>query len=270
MLACLALFSSLWLPTAALADEQGTFLRGSVRAQDYLRPSAGPSLKRQDIKRGGDAFGGDEPAASSPINQEFDPGTGDFDVPHTQMPMPPPPPRNFNLRANMGGNPDFDGASIPGMPDQSTAMMPRQPAFSMVPPPAVPTNLRSADPDSSPEMQLAWDAWHRRVAEAIYERYNAMAQLAFRYSRPLAAYVSYTVTRDNRIVNVQLQQKSPNIAFNVLILAVVNSISGQRDILAFPPGSRRMTVDKGGMFTQNYGQQGFKYVTGDRETIRPH
>jgi hypothetical protein len=190
--------------------------------------------------------------------------------------MPAPPKRNFDLNADQNG---FNGASAPGMPDfegqamppmsgQQGNMAPAQPRFSMLPPNQMPQQLQSQDPDLAPEMQLAWDQWHHRVAEAIYMRFNSMAQLAFRYSRPLAAYVSYTVTRDGRITNIQLQQKSPNVAFNAMVFMVVNSMSGQRDVLTFPQGSRRMTVDKSGQFTQNFGVQGFKYITGDKETIR--
>src|SRR5262249_51454170 len=146
--------------------------------------------------------------------------------------------------------PSFDG--IPEQPgsDLPPEFVPRQqqPQTSMLPPRTMPPNLQRQDPDSSPEMKIAWDEWHRRGAPAIYVKYNAMAQLAFRYSRPLEAYVSYTVTRDGRVLNVQLQRKSPNIAYNMLILLVVNSISGQKDLLAFPQGSRRITVEKGGMF----------------------
>ena len=184
-----------------------------------------------------------------------------------QLPAPPPQQRNFPLQANMDSLPNFDGVPEQGASDQPPVIIPQQPRTSMLPPARMP-NLQRQEPDSSPEMRLAWDQWHKRVAEAIYERFNAMAQLAFRYSRPIAAYVTYTVTRDGRVVNVQLQQKSPNIAFNTMLLLVVNSISGQKELLAFPQGSRRMSVEKAGMFTQNYGQQGFKFTTGDSETLR--
>lgn len=262
-----------WPATPLLAQDSETLLKGTVRHQDYYSQTPAPSLNRRDLKPNSDAFGGD-PASNQVINQELSPPS--FDVQQMQLPMPPPQQqRNFPLRANMN---DFDGAPMDGMQDQGMQppeIVPQQPRMSMMPPQmmrpqVMPPALRAQDPDSSPELQLAWDAWHRRVAAAIYERFNAMAQLAFRYSRPLAAYVSYTVTRDGRVINVQLQQKSPNIAFNTMLLLVVNSLSGQRELLAFPQGSRRMTVEKGGMFTQNYGQQGFKFTTGDRETIRPH
>lgn len=83
--------------------------------------------------------------------------------------------------------------------------------------------------------------------------------------------MTYTVTREGRILNVQLKQKSNNVAFNAMVSMVVNSMAGQMDILTFPAGSRRTSVNKAGMFTQNYGAvQGFKYTTGDREMIPGH
>lgn len=255
------------VPSSALA--QSGYLRGTVRQEDVLPSQPGASLKRKDIGRDADAFGGGQQGA--PVNQEINPPAGAFDA--MQMPTLPPQQPQYNLNANMNGAPP----SFDGIPEQPGSDLPpefvpqqQQPQTSMLPPRTLPPNLQRQDPDSSPELKIAWDEWHKRVAQAIYVRYNAMAQLAFRYSRPLEAYVSYTVTRDGRIINVQLQRKSPNIAYNTMILLVVNSISGQKDLLTFPQGSRRMTVEKGGMFMQNCGAQGFKYITGDGETIRPH
>jgi hypothetical protein len=262
-LSILVLLSTLSIPAPALAQQ---YLRGTVRQEDYLPSGKTPSLKRDDIKSGKDAFSSD--STGQPVN-EIEPPAGAFEVPTMQTP-PPPQQRNFPLQANMTGIPDFDGAQEQAVPDQPPLIIPQQGQPAMQPPQGMPPNLKRQDPDSAPELQLAWDLWHKRVAEAVFVRFNAMAQLAFRYSRPLAAYVTYTVTRDGRIVNAQIQQKSPNIAFNTMILLVVNSLSGQRDLLTFPQGSKRMSVEKAGMFTQNYGQQGFKYVTGDRETLRPH
>jgi hypothetical protein len=157
---------------------------------------------------------------------------------------------------------NFTGIPMNGLPDSN--MVGEQPQVAPLPPSQM---SDPNDPDSSREMQLAWDVWHHRVAEEIYKRFNTMSQFAFKYSRPLAAQVCYTVTRDHRIVNTQLTQRSSNVAFNAMLLLVVNSINGS-PLLEFPPGSRRMAVEKAGAFTQNYGQEGFRFTTGDRETIR--
>jgi len=124
----------------------------------------------------------------------------------------------------------------------------------------------SNDPDGSAAMQLLWDAWHKRVAETIYVRFNSLAQMAFKHSQPLACQVSYMVARDGRVGNVQLLQKSGNPIFNTMLLGVINSMNGN-PVLEYPPNSRRQFVEKTGTFTWNYGQNGFKFTTGDRETI---
>jgi hypothetical protein len=125
------------------------------------------------------------------------------------------------------------------------------------------------DPDSSPDMQLAWDMWHKRVAQCIFERFNFFAKAAFRHSPPIMAKLTYTVTRDGHIMNINMPQKSTNILFNVLVFQSVKSLDGDMSILAFPEGSRRMMVPKSGVFTQNYGNQaGFRYTVGDQETVR--
>ena len=89
------------------------------------------------------------------------------------------------------------------------------------------------DPDSSPEMQLSWDAWHRRVAEALFTRFNFFAKAAFRYSPPLACVISYVVTREGQVVNVQMQQQSSNLMFNLLVSTVIKSINGDTTLLQF-------------------------------------
>ena len=243
-------------------------LRGGVRESDYLHPTQGPSLNRNNDV-GGDPFGSGE-NNSAPPQQLLDGGKGAFEVKSQRPPAPPP---DFNLRAEDAAPPaDFGGTPMQGMPAAETPQTAMGPTAGPFPGEQLPQMGRaSADPDKTPEMKLAWDAWHHRVAEAVYQRFVTMSHTAFKYSGPLAAYVSYSVTRDGRIMNATLQQKSSNVAFNAMILLVVNSMTGQRDLLSFPPGSKRMTVEKGGMFTENYGpQQGFKFTTGDQETIRSH
>ncbi len=233
----------------SLAQQGTPLLQGTVKEQNYLNPGKVPGLNSGDLRQAPDPF-----------------GKGDSSLPSVG-PAFEPPDNAFNF-----GNPPASppaGQLNPGVPGlDPNAPAGNQPPFNLnAQEEGASLQPGKADPDSAPALQLAWDQWHKRVAAAIYERFNAMAQFAFRYSTPLACYVTYTITRDGRIVNAQLQQKSPNIAFNVLVLAVINSMSGQTDILAFPPGSQRQSVSKAGMFTQNYGVEGFKYTTGDKETI---
>jgi hypothetical protein len=258
-------------PALVFAQENGTVLKGSVQEQDYLIKSTAPGLKRADINRGGDAFGSSPGPANNSLNKEFEAPADAFNVPSIRPPAPVPKEKNFNLNANTFDTSDFNGSAMNAMPAEPPAAKLGEGS------PATDNNqpgnpqLQSQDPDNSPEMQLAWDEWHKGVATAIYKRFDFMAQRAFKYSKPLAAYVSYTVTKDGKIGNVRLQQKSTNVAFNAMVLLVVGSMSGQSDLLAFPAGSQRATVDQSGMFTQNYGTvQGFKYVTGDKEIVRGH
>ncbi len=246
-----------------MAPVYGDVLRGGVQTEDYLHPSKGPSLNRNDLDSGKDPFSS---GATDKASQEvLEPPGEAFAVQSLKAPKPPP---DFNLRADEAQPPDFTGTPLQATPEASpTAMMPTAGPYN----PDSQAGEVANDPDKTPEMQLAWDAWHQRVAATVYQRFVTMSHAAFKFSRPLAAYVSYTVTRDGRIVNAQLQQNSSNVAFNAMVLLVVNSLSGQHDLLAFPTGSKRLAVEKGGMFTENYlPQQGFKFTTGDRETIRAH
>jgi hypothetical protein len=267
----LATYTGILLLLLIMASSQAqadNFLQGGVQTENFVPRGATPGLRREDM---GDPFSGNNQANPPVVQQMIQPPAEAFDL---QALRSPPPvarskPTNLQSEINQSQASDFNGLPGEGVPDL-------QPQSTPVLPPAVNTpqlaNVEAdqADPDNSPDMQLAWDQWHRRVANAVFERYNTMAQMAFKYSRPLGVYVTYAVTRDGQITNVQLQRKSPNVAYNTLIILVIKSLSGQKALLQFPEGSKRFSVDKGGTFTQNYGAPGFKYTTGDRETVHPH
>jgi hypothetical protein len=109
------------------------------------------------------------------------------------------------------------------------------------------------DPDSSPELKVAWDTWRRRVAAAAFQRFATLAKAAFSRSRPLAAVAAYTVTRDGRILNARLTQPTVNPIYNAVCLTAINSLNGDLQVLKFPPGSRRMMVDQVSALIQNNG-----------------
>jgi len=255
-------FANYYFACQVLAQGGSPVLQGSVKEQNYLGPSKNPGLNFNDLKNTRDSFG-TSPSMGMPAIGEGE----SFE----------PPPDAFNLKASQ--NNQVATANPPGLAQPSKSDFSGEQAV-----PGLDTTSQSNgsaqqyalsaeaknDPDNSPEMQLAWDEWHKRVASAVYDKFNAIAQMAFKYSQPLACYVTYTVTRDGRIINVDVPQKSPNVAFNAMVVLVINSISGQTDLLCFPAGSRRTVVNKAGMFTQNYGVQGFKYTTGDRETLPGH
>lgn len=217
-----------------------------------------PTLNRGDIR----------PSNNDPFSGTDDDGEL-IDAPkYRAQPVQAPPKaaRPFNLKADTQGNP-YNPASQPpvqapmdmgGEPDNMPAQV-QQPM-----PPAFNPN----DPDSSPDMQLAWDMWHKRVAQCIFERFNFFAKAAFRRSPPLMSKLTYVVTRDGQITNMNMPQKAGNVLFNVLVFQSVKSLQGDMSILQFPEGSRRMYVPKSGTFTQNYGSEGFRYTVGDRETLQ--
>jgi hypothetical protein len=109
------------------------------------------------------------------------------------------------------------------------------------------TSKSANDPDNSQHMQIQWEMWHRRVAEAISLRFNGIAQRAFAQSRPIACQAAYTVTRNKQIVNVRLLHKSNNIVYNSMVLMVLKSMNGN-SVLEFPSGSKRESAEKTGEF----------------------
>jgi hypothetical protein len=243
----LTLLAGLYLPVEA--QQAGKRLTGGVSATGTKTNG----LSRTDIR----------PTNNDPFSGTDDDGELAIDAPKYRPQVakptvsPPKRPLQGNVdegqQAMMPAQPNYAPQDMGGDQD----MMPQQPAFN------------PNDPDSSPDMQLAWDAWHRRVAGAIFERFNFFAKAAFRHSPPIMARLSYQVTRDGHIQNLTVTQKSTNILFNVLCFQAVKSLDGDMALLQFPQGSRRMFVPKSGVFTQNYhGQAGFKYQVGDQETVQ--
>ncbi len=272
---CLVVSSS---QLVSIAQNSNTILKGNVKEQNYLSPGKGPSLGIGDLKGNEDSFGKGGPSNLPNVGETFEPPPDAFDLNGDKASSKGTNDPGSQIASGTGPfgqelNPGFKGEFSSGVPGLSDSASTDSSPFNLSaedqgPLSGVETEI--ADPDNTPDMQLAWDQWHKQVAEAIYQKFNSLAQLAFQYSHPLACYVTYTVTRDGRIINVQLQQKSANVAFNAMVMMVVNSMSGQSDVLTFPTGSRRTTVNKAGMFTQNYGVQGFKYTTGDKEMIPGH
>jgi hypothetical protein len=250
---------------ALLPASANQLLKGNVQDSGLLNSgNAGPALNRNDLNRLGDPFGS---GGNSPLQGEaIDAPAVAFQVPTI---APPPAGRvlNGNAQDEGGGQPNFTQMQpTPDAPPQNFQQPPMQ-SFQQ-------PNRNMSDPDDTAEMKLAWDTWHHNVAQTIYQRFNTLSSRFFAKGAPLAACIAYTVTRDGHITNVHLTQKSPNIIFNTMIITVVNSINGDQSVLQFPQGSRRMTVEKAGDFKVGYDNiDGFKYIQGDRETLRttvPH
>ncbi len=162
---------------------------------------------------------------------------------------------------NAGGDP-FNPATVTEQPGGRGDM------FAGSSPAPKKATVAKADPDNNnPELQVAWDEWHRRIAEAVFARFNQMSKTAFKYSEPLACKVSYTVTREGQVRDIKMLDQSPNMMFDLLVTTVLKSISGDIELLQFPEGSRRLQVEKTGTFTQNFGMEGFRIRTGDNEAV---
>lgn len=255
-----ALVACLTLASPVLAQN---VLRGSAQYSDSNAGGANTSLKRSDVRPSSPTV----PDSFAPQSDGSEPvfAPASFSVPMMSPPPAPPALPAFGLNAQSEGENEFQGQQgVPSADQQQyaphalSAQQDQQPRQMSNP----------NDPDSSPEMKLLWDAWHRRVAEAVFIRYSTMANAGFANSPPIGAVAAYTVSRDGRISNVHLNQKSPNPLYNACVLMAIQSLNGNMAILQFPPNSRRMSVEKVGQFTQNYGQQiGFKTVVGDQETI---
>ena len=127
--------------------------------------------------------------------------------------------------------------------------------------------------------KLEWDMWHKSVAEAVYQKYRIDIKNANLHEH-LIAKVSYTVTKNRKIINLKLVEKSKSKKFNKIILTAINSISNSHH-LKFPKFSTKKFVSKSGTFiwngdTDNAVQSFLKgnsdtlrgYDLGEKETIK--
>lgn len=233
-------------------------LEGQINLDEHMKQEKGASLTRSK-KTVGDPFNN---GGAAPSAEMFDAPTGAFDSPHTSMLPPPPPPQQFNLNAQDHGGGDFGGQQ--GVPSHGNFYNP--PPAAVLGQQGVLPPMNRQDPEMSEHMQLQWDLWHKRVAEAIFVKFDSRAQVQFAASKPLACEASYTVTANGQIRDIRLLRKSDSFAYNAMLLQVLQEMNGN-PILQFPPGTQRQMVAKTGTFSRNCGVNGFKHTTNDRETI---
>lgn len=266
---CIALSLNLGMVCPAAMAEDKTVLHGTVQQEGIVLPQTdnfggtGPSLSRKDIKRLGDPFGSDTTPGPSADDSAV------LDAPDQAFKGVAQPPRADKKNFGLGAQEDnFQGTSMPARSD----------ALSVKPPPVLegaaadspgtdPGSGAANDPDSW--LALEWDAWHRRVAQSIYQKWIFFANAAFKNDpTPMLTRVSYVVTREGRIENVKFLERSPNVMFDSLTAQVIKSFNGDQETLRFPEGSRRSSIENFGVFSQNqHTGQGFRYTTGDKETI---
>lgn len=128
-------------------------------------------------------------------------------------------------------------------------------------------NTNPVQPESK-ELELAWDAWHKRLAEAIYARFDWLALQKFDNSPPLGVKIRYVVTKDGRVEGLKVIQKSSNMIFDALACQAIMWQQRKPQLLKFPEGSNRQSVEKFATFTQNTGEEGYQTTEGDKETVR--
>lgn len=239
------------------AQAQGA-LKGGVSEEEFMKGN-GPSLDRSDLN--------DDPFEAGA--QQDNSGGPDIGMLPSSAFTVDKGSRPVQVRKPLTGNAnDSGGFNGQGMTPMMEAPRQARPLSAGVDQSGMQARAqKEADPDQTVEMQLAWDAWHKRVAEAIYMRFNKAANASFHNSPPLACQVAYAVAYDGRIGNVRILQQSTSPIYNAMLLGIVTSIQGD-PVLQFPPGSKRKMVEKTGTFTWNYGQSGFKYTMGDKETVK--
>lgn len=246
------------LPAEAAEDPNKKLFKMNAQQTGFIQPAnEGPSLGRRDIDRMGDPFSG--------AGDQFEPPPEAFQVQTSHI-----DPSQNRFAASASDQGDFNGQGMPGnMAQLPQQQQPRQQMQApQMQPPTQMNAMRSNDPDNSREMQLAWDDWHKRVAEAIFNQIGGIAKMTLPRTQPLQCIIHYTITRDGRVVNVNMQQNSPNIIYNAMVFGVVTRMAGN-PVLAFPQGSRRMQVEKMSTFSHNAGpNQGYRYIQGDKETMR--
>lgn len=129
------------------------------------------------------------------------------------------------------------------------------------------TDIQKPQPESK-EIELAWDAWHKRLAQAIYYRFDLLALQKFKDSPPLGVTVRYVVTKDGKIEGLQIKEKSADMMFDALACQAIMWQGRKPALLKFPEGSNRVSVEKFATFTQNTGDEGYQATEGDKETVR--
>jgi hypothetical protein len=124
-----------------------------------------------------------------------------------------------------------------------------------------PQNFDIGAERNSREMMLAWERWHKQLSQAIYERWQAMAE------DPGKATVKIFVTK-NRQISAQILRANGAPAFEGTIMNAIMSLNGNPG-LTFPAKSLRQSVS----FEADYiaganVTPGYSWVKNDYEKIR--
>lgn len=217
-------------PASAQSQAQGV-LKGKIHENGVIKPDKGQSPGRNNWKDKEDPFDDDDQnELEIQKNDAFNGATNS-----AANGAAPKFEKPHNLKVKEGGSPP-------------------QPSVN--------------DPDSSKEMTVAWDIWHKRVAEAVFMKVQMLAGSTLSNSPPLLAQVIYTVSRDGRIDNIRILQSSQDLMYDTVIQTAIKSMQGS-PLVQFPQGSKRTTVEKMSTFSHNFGgPAGYKYLMNDQERLQ--
>ncbi len=113
-------------------------------------------------------------------------------------------------------------------------------------------------PNTEGESQRAWKIWHHQIDELLIKRGTELFGKFGCYGS-LTCVVHYVVTKDGKIVKVELSEKTANMIFNALAEAIVKSLQDD-PVLLFPVGSNAEQVEKAIIFTCPTCPRAYEYV----------
>lgn len=113
----------------------------------------------------------------------------------------------------------------------------------------------------SREMQLAWEAWHRQLSSAIYQRWSKIAR------RPGKATVAITVKR-NRTISARILSVNGDHEFQDSLMSSIMSLDGNVG-LTFPAKSQRQVVTyEADYVAGHHVVPGYNWIKNDVERVR--
>ena len=124
-----------------------------------------------------------------------------------------------------------------------------------------PKNFDIGAEAGSREMMLAWERWHKQLSQAIYTRWQSMAE------DPGHATVKITVTKDHQIM-AQVLRSSGAPQFEGTIMSAISSLNGNPG-LTFPAKSQRNSVSFEADYVAGANvQPGYSWVKNDYEKVK--
>ena len=103
------------------------------------------------------------------------------------------------------------------------------------------------------ESSAEWNDWHKRVAEAIDDKFAAGPTIDAK-GKLVVCRASYVITEDGKISSIELDCASPSQPFNEMVKGILASIS-ENPVLKYPEDSISKPIRKSGRFSQNYGSE---------------